>query len=591
MNAEGLLRHFGRVSEAPGAVPRLRRFVLDLAVRGKLVPQVAGDEGASVLLGRVEEEKRLLIREGAIRKTKPLDSIDEADLPFEVPNSWAWARLIGLVTKLTDGTHHSPPNSDTGEFKYITAKNIKSDGVSLKNVTYVSRAIHEEIYSRCNPEKGDILYIKDGATTGVVTINDLDEPFSMLSSVALLKPSSAVANTLIVLFLRSPFFYEQMRSLMKGAAITRVTLKRMSPALVPLPPLAEQHRIVAKVDELMALCDELEAAQTAREKRRDRLVAVVHHRLGNGDDDGESGVGFKETARFFFNHLPRLTVRVEHIRQLRQTILDLAVRGRLVGQVAGDEGAPRLLEKIADRRDSLIESGVVRKSKPLPLLPEDEVPFEAPPGWIATRLGIVYDVRDGTHDTPKYVGNGYPLVTSKNLSTGKLTFTNVKYIGEQDYLQISRRSRVDRGDILLAMIGSIGNPVIVDTDREFSIKNVALFKYFAHDLSCPGYLCLFLQHTTSEMRQQAAGGLQPFVSLGFLRKYPMLLPPLSEQHRIVAKVDELMEICDEVESSLETGSDTSRQFIESIFQAALNRVPPTVDMARTAAKSITANID
>jgi type I restriction enzyme, S subunit len=139
----------------------------------------------------------------------------------------------------------------------------------------VSREVHKEIFARCDPVKGDILHIKDGATTGVVTVNDLDEPFSMLSSVALLKLPDDIYNRLLVYFLRSPFFYSQMRELMKGAAITRVTLKHMAPALVPLPPLAEQHRIVAKVDELIALCNELEAGLKTTATIRSQLLEAT----------------------------------------------------------------------------------------------------------------------------------------------------------------------------------------------------------------------------------------------------------------------------------------------------------------------------
>ena len=257
MNPTQLLAHFDRISEAPDAVARLRRFILDLAVRGKLVEQDPSDEPAAELLKRIQAEKTRLVKVGAIRKQEQLSEVNASDELFKIPASWCWVRLSHVLTKLTDGTHHSPPNEPEGEFMYVTAKNIKPEGISVTNITYVSAEVHSEIYGRCNPEKGDILYIKDGATTGVVTINNLDQPFSMLSSVALLKLSTCLNNRLVVEFLRSPFFYGQMRGFMKGAAIPRVTLKRMAPAHIPLPPLAEQHRIVAKVDELMALCDEL----------------------------------------------------------------------------------------------------------------------------------------------------------------------------------------------------------------------------------------------------------------------------------------------------------------------------------------------
>jgi type I restriction enzyme S subunit len=279
-HARFIFNHLPRLTTRPAHIKQLRQTILNLAVRGKLVPQDPNDEPAVELLKRIQDEKTRLFEDGEIKKQELLPDVDDEEAPFKLPKNWAWSCLGNVLIKLTDGTHHSPPNLQEGDFKYVTAKNIKAEGVSLSGITYVSGEIHREIYARCNPVKGDILYIKDGATTGVVTINDLDEPFSMLSSVALLKLPSCLYNRLIVEFLRSPFFYDQMRGFMKGAAITRVTLKRMSPALIPLPPLTEQHRIVAKVDELMALCDQLETllTSTAADSRH-LLEAVLHEAL------------------------------------------------------------------------------------------------------------------------------------------------------------------------------------------------------------------------------------------------------------------------------------------------------------------------
>jgi len=188
---------------------------------------------------------------------------------------WEWVRLGDAMVKITDGTHHSPPNNDTGDFLYISAKNIKEDGVLLSNATYVTEDVHNEIFSRCDPEYGNILYIKDGATTGIVTINNLKEPFSMLSSVALLKQPQQVDNRYLLFTLRSPFFYKEMRAGMTGVAITRVTLKKLHDAIVPLPPLPEQHRIVARIDQLMALCDTLEQQIDATTGKQTELLSAV----------------------------------------------------------------------------------------------------------------------------------------------------------------------------------------------------------------------------------------------------------------------------------------------------------------------------
>lgn len=251
--------HFDVLFTTEDSIDQLKQTILQLAVMGKLVKQDPGDEPASKLLERIAAEKEQLIKDKIIKKQKPLPPIADEEKPFDLHESWSFERLGSIMAKITDGTHHSPPNGEKGDYLYITAKNIKEGGIQLSNATFVTAEVHEEIYSRCNPEEGDILYIKDGATTGITTINDISEPFSMLSSVALLKPTCGVLNTYLLYTLRSPLFYNEMRAGMSGVAITRVTLKKLDNAFIPLPPIDEQKRIVAKVDELMALCNTLKA--------------------------------------------------------------------------------------------------------------------------------------------------------------------------------------------------------------------------------------------------------------------------------------------------------------------------------------------
>jgi type I restriction enzyme, S subunit len=273
--------HFDTLFTTEASIDQLKQTLLQLAVMGKLVPQDPNDEPASVLLEKIAAEKEALIKAGKIKKQKPLPEITDDEKAFELPNGWEWAKMGGVLKKITDGTHHSPTNCDSGEYLYISAKNIKPEGVLISNATYVTKETHEEIYTRCDPEYGDLLYIKDGATTGIVTINTLKEPFSMLSSVALLKVPNSVLNSYLLLSLMSPFFYAEMRAEMTGVAITRVTLKKLNEAVITLPPLREQHRIVAKVDELMALCDQLKAginqAQTTQQQLAHALVEQAIH--------------------------------------------------------------------------------------------------------------------------------------------------------------------------------------------------------------------------------------------------------------------------------------------------------------------------
>ena len=167
--------------------------------------------------------------------------------PITNEKGWDVKKLEEICLKITDGTHNSPINTETGDYMYVTAKNIKQDGITTDNITYVSKDIHKSIYERCNPEYGDILYIKDGVTTGIATINTIEKEFSLLSSVALLKPGDTVINYYLKAVLNMPSQYESIRKNMGGAAITRLTISKINSIKVPLPPVALQRTFANRV--------------------------------------------------------------------------------------------------------------------------------------------------------------------------------------------------------------------------------------------------------------------------------------------------------------------------------------------------------
>ena len=557
MNADRLLAHFDRIADAPDAMARLRRFILDLAVRGKLVEQDPNDEPASELLKRIEKEKARLVKAGEIRKTKASEPVGPDQQSFEVPRNWIWAHLSDIVTKLTDGTHRSPPNSPTGDFPYITAKNIKNEGVMLENMTFVSQKVHEEIFARCNPKKGDILYIKDGATTGVVTVNNLHEPFSMLSSVALLKLPSCLFNRLIVEFLRSPFFYDQMRGFMKGAAITRDTLKRMAPALFPLPPLPEQHRIVAKVHELMALCDRLDAARAEWEATRDRLAAASLARLNAPDPDPAT---FRNHAAFALENLAPLTTRVDQIKALRQTILNLAVRGKLVEQDPKDERVPKIPLSINEKRQGPDEVTI-------------EAPFTLPTAWAWRMIGTIAEqVTDGEHATPPRIfEQQVPLVTAKNVRDGFMDYAQTDWVSFETADKAWKRCRPSVNDLLLVCVGATTGRLTVlrEPKAMVLVRSVALIR------PDPSVDSKFLerairsQPVQTQIWASVKAAAQPCLYINRTKSLLIPLPPLAEQHRIVAKVDELMAICEQLEASLATGADTRHRLLDALLYETL----------------------
>ena len=278
-------------------------------------------------------------------------------------------------------------------------------------------------------------------------------------------------------------------------------------SLFPVPPVSEQKRIVQKVSDLSPCLEQYAAADT-------KLLSL--------------NTAFPEA--------------------LKKSILQEAVQGKLVPQDPSDEPAEALLERIRAEKQRLIKEGKIKKDKHESVIfrrdnshyekrgseevcIDEELPFEIPSGWSWSRLGTCLDVRDGTHDTPRYVSEGVPLVTSKNLSNGRIDFSTAKLISREDSQAINQRSKVDSGDIMYAMIGSIGNPVLYQGTDEFSIKNMALFKNIPAGMYME-YVYWFLVLAQEDMRKAASGGVQAFVSLGYLRNYLIPVPPIAEQKRI-----------------------------------------------------------
>jgi len=276
---------------------QLRQAILQEAVEGKLTTGwrkqhtelISGENHAARLLEKIKAEKERLVKEGKIKKQKPLPPVSDEEKPFDLPEGWVYTYLYNIALKVQDGTHYSPQKQyktkRENTFLYITSKNIKDNGIDIKNVTYIDAQVHKKIYERCNPEFGDLLIIKDGAVTGRVTLNNLNEEFSILSSVAFVKTDKKnVNNRYLMYYLRSPMGQKQIVGRMTGAAITRIILKRLQNTIIPLPPLIEQQAIVEKVDRLMAKIDALEEQVKERKAQAEQLMQAVLREAFNGDN-------------------------------------------------------------------------------------------------------------------------------------------------------------------------------------------------------------------------------------------------------------------------------------------------------------------
>ncbi len=264
-------------------------------------------------------------------------------------------------------------------------------------------------------------------------------------------------------------------------------------------------------------------------------------------------------------------------KKLRQKILDLAIRGKLVPQDPNDEPASVLLERIKAEKERLIKEGKIKRSKKTAKTSDtphyENVPFEVPKGWVWCRFQDCMDVRDGTHDTPKYVEKGYPLITSKDFKNGKFDLSKTKYISSTDYENIIKRSKVDVGDILYSMIGgNIGSMIQIRHENyfEMAIKNVALFKPYSSKLICTEYVAFLLESKIDEYQSIAIGGAQPFVGLDVFRNTFVPLPPLTEQQRIAAEIERMFALIDYIEQNKTDLQTTIKQIKSNILDLAIH---------------------
>jgi type I restriction enzyme S subunit len=316
--------------------------------------------------------------------------------------------------------------------------------------------------------------------------------------------------------------------------------------VVGLPPLPEQHRIVAKVDELMALCDRFEASQTELECRRDTLAATSIHHLNNG----ASGEDFRRHANFYLGHLPHLTTRPAHIQQLRQTVLNLAVRGQLAPQDPTDEPASELFQRIqAWRKEAEGAKNVRAPRKSLQAVGETMPPYQLPDGWKWARLGELIYIHSGDGLTAETMNNGCIPVFGGNGITG--------YHDTPNIFQPS---------IVIGRVGYYCGSIHV-TPAQAWVTDNAFITEFPSDQIVFDFLALLLRATNLKENEKATA--QPVISGS--KVYPIVvgLPPLIEQRRIVAKVDELMGICDRLEAQLTTGQAEGSRLLESVLHHAL----------------------
>jgi type I restriction enzyme S subunit len=573
MNADRLLAQFERISDAPDAIPRMRRFILDLAVRGKLVEQDPEDEPAEELLKAISLDSLQSKGRRATAAGFPGIAIKGS---FAVPDSWVWTLLGGIGDW---GSGSTPPrgradyySGDISWFKSGELGDNKSLSDSEEKITHL--ALGECSFRNNKP--GDILIAMYGATIGKLAI--LAEEAVTNQAVCACTPCWGVDTQYLYLFLLAK--RDDFRLASEGGAQPNISKVKIVNTPIPLPPLAEQHRIVAKVDELMALCDQLEAARQQWEQGRERLMAATLQRLNQPAEDPST---FRKDASFALQVLPSLTTTPAQIKQLRQTILNLAVRGKLVEQDPEDEAAEELSRQISLEREWLVMTGAIPYKKPAVCDPTRSME-DLPINWIQVAFGDLCNlVTSGSRGWAEYYSEtGVGFIRAQNIRFGRLL------LGDMACVQLppnseGARTRVEQSDLLVVITGAgVTNPALLDQDvgEAYVSQHVGLIRPTDKSLSPWLLLCLMAPAGgRDELVQRAYGSGKPGLNLDNIRSLTTPLPPLAEQHRIVAKVAELMAFCDQLEQQLSQADQQRRRLLEALLAEALLEPEKTLEAA------------
>ena len=484
----------------------LKKAILQYAMQGKLVEQDPNDEPASVLLERIKAEKEQLIKDGKIKKEKPLSPITEDEIPYELPQGWEWIRL-GNITNITGGKRVPAGYqllTQATPYVYIRVTDMINYSIKNFDLRYISQDIREKI-SRYIIKKDD-LYLTIAGTIGRVGIIPENMDNMNLTENAVRIIPYLVYNRFLMYLIDSIVVQNQFIEKTNQLGQPKLALERIKTTYVPLPPLAEQQRIVDKLEQILPLVEEYGKNEEKLSKLNETLPDKI-----------------------------------------KQSILRHAVQGKLVPQNPTDEPASVLLERIKAEKEQLIKDGKIKKEKSLPPITEDEIPFEIPASWQWCRLGsILTKLTDGTHKTPTYTNEGIPFLSVKDMSSGKLNFSNTKFVSREEHDILYKRCNPEKGDLLVTKVGTTGVPVIVDIDKEFSLfVSVALLKFNNELINIKYLYYMILSPLVSEQAKTNTKGVcnQNWV-IDKIAQTLITIPPLAEQHRIVTKVEELLSTVD-----------------------------------------------
>ena len=545
---------------------KLRELILELAIRGELIEQTPENEPASLLLERVHEEKRQLIHKGEIRKTRKLPSRLEMETPFGLPAGWEWAQLEDIGR---DWGQTTPDQT----ISYIDVSSIDSTRGTITEPTLIPPT---EAPSRARKivRKGTLIYstVRPYLQNIAVIDREINPKPIASTAFAVLHPIAEISARYLLHYLRSPTFVRYVESVQTGIAYPAINDKQFFSGLVPIPPLQEQYRIVQKVDELMALCDRLEQQTSDQLEAHETLVDTLLNTLTQSENATELADNWARLAE----HFDTLFTTEQSIDKLKQTILQLAVTGRLVEhENQADSNAEDLIAMASEAKENLITEGKIKRPRKAKNLTQSDSSHRLPDGWRRVKVRELFQLQNGyAFKSSWFTEKGTRLLRNVNISHGYIDWSEAVCLPEtmasdferfelqRDDLVISLDRPLIRTGLKYAVIRDCDTPALL-------LQRVARFQQYC-DVVSLGYLECWLNSEmfTNSIDPGRSNGI-PHISTSQIEALDFPLPPTNEQHRIVRKVDELMALCNQLEKRLNQASKTRYQLAEGVVEGAL----------------------
>lgn len=532
-------------------IRKLRELILELAVRGKLVPQDPSDDSASVLLDRIEVEKKQLIKHNKIKKQKLKPESTDIENPGDFPDSWVIIRL-GNISENLDRLRKPISKGDRtkGDYPYYGASGV---------VDYVADYIFDEPL---------VLIGEDGAkwSRGDYTAFSVDGKYWVNNHVHAIRPNR---NIILDQFLVYQLAQQDLQKYITGITVPKLNQARLSSIVLLIPSLAEQHRIIARADELMALCDQLEQQTESSLDAHNLLVDTLLSTLTDAHDANELSDNWARLA----DNFDTLITTEYAVEQLKQTILQLAVQGKLVPQDPSDEPASELLKRIAGEKTQLIKDKKIKKQKSLPAIMGEEKPFELPDGWEWCRFDALAQlVTSGSRGWKAFYSNsGSTFIRSQDIKKDKLEFDNRAFVDLPKTTE-GVRTKVECNDLLMTITGANvakvarieGAPV-----DSYVSQHVALIRLVEQGLGRFLHIWLTGEHGGRNLLLNSSYGAKPGLNLLNIRELAVPVAPIEEGERIIAKVDELTTLCDQLKAQLNAAQFTQLDLSDAVVEGAL----------------------